>query len=91
MLLIFFLILDFQKYKTTIENLIQRPIKSLFEEYGIDPLKPIKEQKPTPLNDRKLLDNIIFDKLNLTQEERDDVYLSVCALIQKRLEKSKSK
>lgn len=67
-----------------------RPIKSIFEECGIDPSKPIREQEPTPLPDRAELDNIIFDELGLTEEERKEVYWAVCELVKQRLEKARS-
>ena len=60
---------------------ILRPIKSIFEECGIDPSKPIREQEPNPLPDRAELDNIIFDELGLTAAERKEVYWSVCELV----------
>jgi len=69
---------------------IVRPIKSIFEECGIDKNKPIKEQKPNPLPDRAELDNIVFDELGLTEEERKEVYWAVCELVKQRLEKARS-
>lgn len=70
--------------------LAKRRIKSIFEECGIDPSKPIREQEPNPLPDRAELDNIIFDELGLTPEERKEVYWSVCELVKQRLEKARS-
>ena len=72
------------------EEYIDRPIISIFEECGIDPSKPIREQEPNPLPDRAELDNIIFDELGLTKEERKEVYWSVCELVKQRLEKARS-
>ncbi|MCW3130527.1 MAG: Eco57I restriction-modification methylase domain-containing protein [Methanophagales archaeon] len=63
---------------------------SIFEECGIDPSKPIREQEPNPLPDRAELDNIIFDELGLTAAERKEVYWSVCELVKQRLEKARS-
>lgn len=68
----------------------RREIKSIFEECGIDPSKPIREQEPKPLPDRAELDKIIFDELGLTKEERKEVYWSVCELVKDRLEKARS-
>ena len=65
-------------------------INSLFEECGIDPNKPIREQEPNPLSDRAELDNIVFDELGLTEEERKEVYWAVCELVKQRLEKARS-
>jgi len=67
-----------------------RPIYSIFTELGFDPNKPIREQEPNPLPDRKVLDDIIFDALDLTEEERKEVYWSVAELVKNRLEKARS-
>jgi len=93
--------LDFKVYEANnilivspdkIENefLLKRPIKSIFEELGINPKQPIRSQKPNPLPDRKALDDIVFDILGLTEEERNEVYWSVCELVKNRLEKARS-
>jgi len=63
---------------------------SIFDELGIDPNKPIREQKPNPTTERQEVDKIIFDELGLTQEERKEVYWSVCELVKQRLDKAKS-
>ncbi len=78
-------ILGFTKLK-------KRPIKSIFEECGINPKSdiPIEEQEPKPLPDRAELDNIIFDALDLTKEERKEVYRAVCRLVWNRISKANS-
>jgi len=63
---------------------------SIFTELGFDPNKPIREQEPNPLPDRKALDDLIFDALGLTEEERKEVYWSVAELVKNRLEKARS-
>ncbi len=63
---------------------------SIFTELGFDPNKPIREQEPNPLPDRKALDDIIFDALGLTEEERKEVYWAVAELVKTRLEKARS-
>lgn len=63
--------------------------KSIFEEFGINPDKPIRNQEPEPLPDRVELDDVVFDELGLTKEERREVYWSVCELVKQRLEKAK--
>ena len=68
----------------------RREIGSIFEEVGIDPSKPIREQEPHPLPDRAELDSIIFDELGLTKEERKEVYWSVCELVKQRIDKARS-
>lgn len=69
-----------------------RKIKSIFGECGIDPKSkmPIEEQEPNPLPDRAELDKIVFDALDLTQEERKQVYRAVCRLVWNRVSKAKS-
>ncbi len=67
-----------------------KQFKSIFEECGIDANKPIREQAPNPLPDRAELDNIVFDELGLTEEERKEVYWAVCELVKQRLEKTRS-
>lgn len=72
------------------DKLSKRSIQDIFTEIGIDPSKPIREQEPKPLPDRKELDDIIFDALGLTKKERKEVYWAVCELVKQRLEKAKS-
>jgi len=73
-----------------LQKISKRPIHSIFEELGIDPSKPIREQDPKPFSDRKELDDIIFSELNLTPQERKEIYWSVCELVKNRVQKSKS-
>jgi len=42
------------------------------------------------LTDRAELDKIVFDALNLTPEERKDVYRAVCRLVWNHISKAKS-
>lgn len=74
----------------SLDQIKSRKILSIFEECGIDPKKPIREQEPNPLPDRKKLDDIIFNMLSLTNEERKEVYWGVCELVQNRLKKAES-
>lgn len=71
-------------------EIFQRPIKSIFTELGFDKTRPIREQEPNPLPDRKELDDIVFDALGLTEEERKEVYWAVAELVKARLDKAKS-
>ena len=71
-------------------KLCKRPAGTVFVELGINPSKSIREQEPNPLQDRAELDNIIFDDLGLTQEERKEVYWSICELVKQRIDKAKS-
>lgn len=63
----------------------------LFTELGFDRKLPIREQEPTPLPDRKELDDIIFDELCLTPEERKEVYWATAELVKQRLDKAGSR
>ena len=66
-------------------------IKSIFEELGFDRNISIRSQEPDPLPDRKELDNIIFDELGLTEEERNEVYWATAELVKQRLDKAGSR
>jgi len=68
----------------------KREILSVFTELGFDKTRPIREQEPNPLPDRKELDDIVFDALGLTDEERKEVYWAVAELVKARLDKAKS-
>jgi hypothetical protein len=72
--------------------LLKRPIHNVFIECGIDPESdvPIARQEPQPLPDRKALDDIVFDALGLTAEERKEVYRAVCQLVWERIRKAGS-
>lgn len=74
------------------ELLPKRDIKSVFEECGIDPKSdiPIEKQEPHPLPDRMELDNVVFEALNLSLDERKDVYRAVCRLVWNRISKAQS-
>ena len=67
-----------------------RQIKSIFEECGIDPNKPIRVQELNSSPDRAKLENTVFDELSLAKEARKEVYWSACELVKQRLEKAKS-
>ena len=79
-----------KKHSKILNSFSKREFNEIFVEMGIDSTKPIRDQEPKPLPDRAELDNIIFDELGLTKEERKEVYWSVCELVQQRLQKAKS-
>ena len=70
----------------------KRKTNSIFRECGIEPKSeiPIAEQEPNPLPDRKELDDVVFDALELTTDERKEVYRAVCQLVWNRISKAKS-
>jgi len=73
-------------------EIINREVQNIFTESGIDPQSqvPIAEQEPNPLTDRKVIDDIVFDALGLTEEERKEVYRAVCQLVWDRISKARS-
>ena len=73
-----------------IQNILLREIKSIFKEIGFDISKPIREQIPIPLPDRKALDDVVFDVLGLTEDERKEVYWATAELVKNRLDKARS-
>jgi len=81
---------DLIKLEKNSDNLFKRRMGSIFLECGFDSNFSVRYQKPNPLPDRKALDDIIFDILDLTEEERKEVYWSVCELVQNRLKKAGS-
>jgi hypothetical protein len=56
----------------------------------LQPNSSILEEKLNPLPDRKVLDDIVFDILGFTEDERNEVYWAVCELLKNRLEKARS-
>ncbi|MDD3662722.1 MAG: Eco57I restriction-modification methylase domain-containing protein [Candidatus Pacebacteria bacterium] len=95
-----FPILDFSKIKKdqkiTLKNIAEKfldiEVGSIFKECGIDPQSetPIEEQEPKPLPGREELDNIVFEVLGLSKDERREVYHAVCRLVWNRISKAKS-
>ena len=85
-------LLSQQTVTRIINNFSQHMPSSIFKECGINPESkvPISEQEPKPLPDRKELDDIVFDALDLTAEERKEVYRAVCQLVWNRISKAKS-
>lgn len=83
-------IIDFSLFD--FDTFSKRKIESIFIECGIDPYSdiPIEEQIPKPLPDRAQLDTIVFDALNLNNDERIQLYRSVCRLVWNRISKAKS-
>lgn len=81
-----------RRFVDMVIKLGKRLPKSVFEECGIDPKSdiPIENQEPKPLPDRAELDNIVFDALELSVDERKDVYRAVCRLVWNRISKANS-
>jgi hypothetical protein len=68
----------------------KRELFSIYNECGLQKNKHLKSQEPNPIPDRKALDDIVFDAIGLTQDERNEVYWAVCELVQRRLAKAGS-
>jgi hypothetical protein len=68
-----------------------RVIGNIFTELGFDRSLSIRDQQPNPLPDRKELDDIIFDELGLTKDERNEVYWATAELVKQRLDKAGSR
>jgi len=82
-------IVDGTDLELAFKNLRNRPIYDFKTEYGaITSEEGIIQVEP--LADRRQLDNVIFDALNLTPGERDAVYEAVIDLVQARLQKASS-
>ena len=73
----------------------------VFEECGFDkhraslPMNHVdylslRAQNPNPLPDRKTIDNVAFDALSLSFDERNEVYWSLCESVLSRLQKASS-
>jgi len=72
------------------KELAIRNIEKIFTEIGLDPSKEIRKQIPNPLKDRLILDNIVFNELNLKADEKNEIYFVLGELINNRLEKEKT-
>ncbi len=70
------------------DTLVRKSINDSFEVLKIREVKSIFDEVNQA--DRKQLDNIIFDTLNLTQGERDAIYEAVIELANNRLTKAES-
>jgi hypothetical protein len=71
--------------------ILNRNIYSIYKELGFDKNQPIRNQEPNPLSDRKALDDLIFDELELSTEERKEVYWATAELVKERLDKAASR
>jgi hypothetical protein len=70
----------------TMEAFLTRPIRNFWEEVGLTP--PDFAGPPSPLPDRKALDDQVFDALGLSEEERQEVYRETARLVWERIAKA---
>jgi hypothetical protein len=74
-----------------VSSFFYRKQNGVLTEFGFDRRLPIRDQDPNPLPDRKELDDIIFNALGLTEEERKEVYWVTAELVKQRLDKAGSR
>jgi len=74
------------KFQDILPRIINNPGFHSLKEIKQAGYRIVKERD----SDRKGLDDIVFDILGLTQEERKEVYWAVCELVKNRLEKARS-
>ncbi|HMU59726.1 MAG TPA: hypothetical protein PKD42_15740 [Chitinophagaceae bacterium] len=84
-------ILNRKDLEKKFDKLKQRTVLPFLEELGFNRNEDIRSQTPNPLSDRKELDDIVFDALGLTPEERNEVYWAVAELVKQRLDKAASR
>jgi hypothetical protein len=72
-----------QPNPTIMEVFLTRPIRKFWEEVGLTP--PDFAGPPSPLPDRKALDDQVFDALGLSEEERQEVYRETARLVWERI------
>ncbi|OGB62521.1 MAG: hypothetical protein A2Y94_07460 [Caldithrix sp. RBG_13_44_9] len=77
-------------FETVFEVYGEKNIPDIFSEFGLSKKLIIRDQEPNPLPDRKALDDIVFNELGLTEQERKEVYWSVAELVKNRLDKASS-
>ena len=70
------------------ESCVENEIRQCYETMKTREILPIFDEIQQP--DRRALDAVIFDVLDLTQGERDDVYEAVVHLVEARLQKASS-
>jgi len=73
-----------------IERMKTRPIRPVWNEYGIEETGDKARRPPRPLADRQELDGAVYDALRFTKGERDAVYEAVITLVETRLKKAAS-
>jgi len=83
-------LLNNNRCKDILFSLNSRMVFTIFQELGLDSAKPIRDQEPNPLPDRKALDDVVFDALGLTDKERKEVYWATAELVKNRIDKARS-
>ena len=82
-------IVQVRDLETAYNEIRRRPIQDVWHEYGVEKgagKNPVLDL----LADRKNLDDVVFDALDLTKGEREAVYEAVIDLVESRLKKAGS-
>ena len=82
---------NINKIKKVYSEIKSREVCEILIELGFDKNQPIRVQEPNPLPDRKELDDLIFDELELSIDERKEVYWATAELVKERLDKAASR
>jgi hypothetical protein len=82
---------NIDKIKKVYSEIKSREVCEILVELGFDKTQPIRTQEPNPLSDRKELDDLIFDELDLSIDERKEVYWATAELVKERLDKAASR
>lgn len=82
---------NIDKIKKVYSKIRTREVCEILVELGFDKYLPIREQEPNPLPDRKELDNLLFDELNLSIEDRKELYWATAELVKERADKAASR
>jgi len=83
-------IIDLSTSNIEFDNFKNRKINNIYVECGFSTDLEFRSQIPNPLLDRKALDDLVFNAIGLSRDERNEVYWVVCELVQQRLAKAGS-
>lgn len=74
------------------KTLAQRPVKSVFEELGVNQAEPatFSKARSSTQADRRALDDAVFDVLGFDENQREQWYIDFLEAIAERLSKSKN-
>jgi hypothetical protein len=82
---------DLDLDRQVVHSFLSREQETIQDEIGLDPESdiPLFEQKPDPKQDRKAIDDAVFEVIGVSQEIKENVYRSLVALTHNRKTKSK--
>ena len=79
---------DYKKVENLFKKLCIKPIDSIYNEIGTKHPKEVSLEKIKTL--KKQLDDVFFEKLRLSKDEKIEIYKSIIDLLSSRVIKSKS-